>query len=124
MNNFFQELRRRNVVRVAGVYAVIGWILAQVANTPEETMNLPEWFDGLIVALLIIGLPIALIFAWAFELTPEGVKRTEAVTEGESITAETGRKLDYSIVVGLLTASSTWSWLSRSRRSPSVSPSM
>jgi TolB-like protein len=102
MNNFFAELRRRNVVRVAGMYAVIGWILAQVANTLEETMNLPAWFDGLIVALLIVGLPIALIFAWAFELTPEGVKRTEAVGVEESVTARTGRKLDYAIVVGLV----------------------
>jgi TolB-like protein len=101
MNSFFAELRRRNVVRVAGMYAVIGWILAQVANTLEETMNLPAWFDGLIVALLIIGLPIALVFAWAFELTPEGVKRTEAVDADQSVTAQTGRKLDYAIVIGL-----------------------
>ena len=59
MGNFFEELRRRNVVRVAGVYAVVGWVLIQIATTLEESMGLPAWFDGLIVALLLIGLPIA-----------------------------------------------------------------
>ena len=102
MDKFFKELRRRNVVRVAGVYAVAGWVLVQIATTLEESMNLPAWFDGLVVASLIIGLPIALILAWAFELTPEGVVRTEDIEEGQSITAETGRKLDYAIIAGIV----------------------
>lgn len=102
MDKFFKELRRRNVVRVAGVYAVAGWVLVQIATTLEESMNLPGWFDGLVVASLIIGLPIALILAWAFELTPEGVVRTEDIAEGHSITAETGRKLDYAIIAGIV----------------------
>jgi hypothetical protein len=83
MDKFFKELRRRNVVRVAGVYAVAGWVLVQIATTLEDSMNLPAWFDGLVVALLIIGLPVALILAWAFELTPDGVVRTEDVPEGQ-----------------------------------------
>ena len=98
MDKFFKELRRRNVVRVAGVYAVAGWVLVQIATTLEDSMNLPAWFDGLVVALLIIGLPVALILAWAFELTPDGVVRTEDVPEGQSVTVETGRKLDYAII--------------------------
>lgn len=102
MGNFFRELRRRNVVRVAGMYLVAGWVLVQIASTLEDAMNLPEWFDGIVVALLIIGLPIALILAWAFELTPEGVVRTENVPEGRSVTAETGRKLDYAIIAGII----------------------
>ncbi len=102
MDKFFKELRRRNVVRVAGVYAVVGWVLVQIATTLEESMGLPGWFDGIIVAFLIIGLPIALIFAWAFELTPDGVVRTANIPEGESITAETGRKLDYVIILGIM----------------------
>ena len=102
MDKFFKELRRRNVVRVAGVYAVAGWVLVQIATTLEESMNLPAWFDGLVVASLIIGLPIALILAWAFELTPEGVVRTEDIEEGQSITAQTGRKLDYAIIAGIV----------------------
>jgi TolB-like protein len=102
MNQFFKELRRRNVVRVAGVYAVAGWVLVQIATTLEESMNLPAWFDGLVVALLLIGLPVALIVAWAFELTPDGVMRTEDVPEDQSVTADTGRKLDYAIIAGIV----------------------
>jgi TolB-like protein/Tfp pilus assembly protein PilF len=98
----FAELKRRNVIRVAGVYIVVGWILVQVATALEESIGLPAWFDGLIVALLLIGLPIAVIFAWAFELTPEGVVKTEAVPEGESITAETGRRLDFALAIAIV----------------------
>jgi len=92
------------------MYAVAGWVLAQIGTTLEETMGLPDWFDGLIVALLLIGFPIALILAWAFELTPEGVVKTETVPEGESITAQTGRRLDYAIVFGLVLLVSTAIW--------------
>jgi TolB-like protein/Tfp pilus assembly protein PilF len=99
---FFAELKRRNVIRVAGVYIVVGWLLVQVATALEESIGLPAWFDGLIVALLLIGLPMALIFAWAFELTPEGVVRTEAVPESESITTETGRRLDYALAFAIV----------------------
>jgi uncharacterized membrane protein YhdT len=101
MNRLFAELRRRNVFRVAGVYAVVGWLLAQVAATLEGAVGLPGWFDGMVVSLLLIGFPIAVILAWAFELTPEGVKRTAAVPNGESITPKTGKTLDYVIIVGL-----------------------
>ena len=99
---FFAELKRRNVIRVAGVYIVVGWILVQVATALEESLNLPAWFDGTIVALLLIGLPVAVIFAWAFELTPEGVVKTEAVPAGESITSETGRKLDFTLAIAIV----------------------
>ena len=102
MGKFFEELRRRNVVRVAGVYAVVAWGLVQIATTLEESMGLPSWFDGLIVAFLLIGLPVALLFAWAFELTPDGVVRTEDVAAGESIGRKTGRKLDFAIIGGIL----------------------
>jgi TolB-like protein len=110
MSNLFVELQRRNVIRVAGVYAVVGWVLAQIATTLEETLGLPAWFDSLIVALLLLGFPIALVMAWAFELTPEGVIRTEDVPPGESITAETGRKLDVTIVVALFALVALVAW--------------
>ena len=110
MSSLFSELKRRNVFRVAGAYAVVGWILAQIATTLEESLGLPVWFDASIVALLLLGLPIALIFAWAFELTPEGVVKTEAVPEGESITTDTGRKLDYAIVAGLVALGLMLGW--------------
>lgn len=98
---FFSELKRRNVFRVAGVYAVVGWLLVQVSASIEEAIGLPAWFDGLVVALLAIGFPIALIFAWAFELTADGIKRTVDVPTGESITGNTGNKLDLVLVLAL-----------------------
>jgi len=110
VSNVFSELKRRNVFRVAGVYAVVGWVLAQISTTLEEALGLPAWFDGLIVALLLLGLPIAIVFAWAFEMTPNGVVRTEAVPDGESITAQTGHNLDYAIVAGLVLLSVMVVW--------------
>ena len=68
-----------NVFWVAVAYVVAGWVLAQVAETLEDALNLPQWFDTVIIAALIIGLPIALLLSWAFELRPEGVKKTEEV---------------------------------------------
>jgi TolB-like protein len=120
--SFFGELRRRNVTRVAGVYIVVGWILVQVATALEESINLPSWFDGLIVALLLIGLPVALIFAWAFELTPEGVVRTEAVPEGASITGDTGRKLDYALAFGMVALVTVIIWQQVSTPPKPVTP--
>ncbi|GAB5413828.1 MAG: hypothetical protein Cons2KO_14310 [Congregibacter sp.] len=100
--SFIGELKRRNVIRVAGVYIVVGWILVQVAATLEEAISLPPWFDAVTVSFLAIGFPLALIFAWAFELTPEGIKRTESVQPGESITQQTASKLDMVLIVALL----------------------
>lgn len=101
VKNLFAELRRRNVFRVAGVYAVVGWLLAQVAVTLEEALSLPGWFDTVVVSALLIGFPVAIMLAWAFDLTPEGVTRTEAIGPGESVAPETGRPLDYAILAGL-----------------------
>src|SRR6266550_8132503 len=76
-NQFFGELRRRNVYKVAVAYAVVGWLLIQVATQVFPFLEIPNWAVRLVVLLLIIGFPIALIIAWAFELTPEGIRRTE-----------------------------------------------
>ncbi len=75
--NFFAELKRRNVYKVAVAYAVIGWLLVQVATQVFPFFEIPNWAVRLIVLAIVIGLPIALIIAWAFELTPEGIKQTE-----------------------------------------------
>jgi TolB-like protein len=80
--SFWAELRRRSVFRVAGVYAVVGWLLAQAAALAEDAVGLPAWFDGAVVTLIVLGLPLALVLAWAFELTPEGVRRAAPATEG------------------------------------------
>ena len=99
--SFFTELRRRNVLRVGIAYAVVAWLLLQVSDTLVPALHLPEWFHSGIAFLLILGFPIALIFAWAYELTPEGLKKEKEVDQSQSITHVTGRKLDY-IIIGVL----------------------
>src|SRR5437667_1524913 len=81
MKNFFAELKRRNVYKVAIAYAVVAWVLIQIATQVFPFFEIPNWAVRLVVLLLIIGFPIALIIAWAFELTPEGLKRTEFADE-------------------------------------------
>lgn len=101
MPRFFAELRRRNVFRVAGVYLVVAWLVTQVVAAVAPMLGLPVWFGKGVLLLLAVGFPIALVLAWAFEMTPEGVKLTKNVPEGESIAAGTGRTLDYAIIAGL-----------------------
>ena len=79
IDNFFGELKRRNVYKVAVAYAVVGWLLVQVTTQVFPIFEIPNWASRLIVLAIIIGFPIALVIAWAFELTPEGLKRTEDV---------------------------------------------
>ena len=73
--SLFAELKRRNVVRMAMLYVVASWILLQVADVLFEALELPSAWDRLVLALVILGFPIALIFSWVFEMTPEGLKR-------------------------------------------------
>ena len=93
------ELKRRNVFRVAAAYGIVAWILVEVAHTAFPTLQLPDWTITLVTVLLIMGFPVALVIAWAFELTPAGIKRESVVDPAESITRQTGRKLD-SIIIG------------------------
>ncbi len=76
---FFAELKRRNVYKVAVAYAIVGWLLVQVATQVFPFLEIPNWVVRLVIALVAVGFPIALVIAWAFELTPEGLKRTEDV---------------------------------------------
>src|SRR5438874_7280752 len=76
---FFGELKRRNVYKVAVAYAIVGWLFVQVATQVFPFLKIPNWVVRLVIALVIIGFPIALVIAWAFEATPEGIKRTEDV---------------------------------------------
>src|SRR2546426_11282762 len=76
--SFFAELKRRNVYKVAIAYAVVAWLLMQVASQIFPFFEIPNWAVRLVVLLLVIGFPVALILAWAFELTPEGLKLTES----------------------------------------------
>ena len=104
MTLFWGELKRRNVVRVAIAYAVVSWLLLQVADVVLDNIEAPTWVFQAILLLLVIGFPVAIIFAWAFELTPEGLKKEKDVDSGQSITHITGRKIDYLVIVALVLA--------------------
>jgi TolB-like protein/Tfp pilus assembly protein PilF len=98
---FFAELKRRHVYKVAIAYAVVAWLLMQIASQIFPFFEIPNWAVRFVVLLLILGFPVALILAWAFELTPAGIKRVEDVAPNESITRRTGRKLDF-LIIGVL----------------------
>jgi hypothetical protein len=91
---FFTELKRRNVFRVGAADMVVAWLLMQVVDTVVPALHLPGWIVTAVVLFLIIGLPLALVLAWAFELTPERLKREAEVEPAESIRRRTGRRLD------------------------------
>ncbi len=99
MRSLISELRRRNVFRVGAAYLVLSWLIVQVTDTIAPPLGLPDWTLSLVIWLLAIGLPIALVLAWAFELTPDGVKRSEDVPLEESVTAKTGGHLNTVILV-------------------------
>jgi TolB-like protein/Tfp pilus assembly protein PilF len=99
--SFWVELRRRNVVKVGVAYAIVGWLLVQAASIVFPALELPPWALRLVIVLLVLGLPVALLLAWAYELTPEGIKKTRQVPLEESVRHLTGQKLNY-VVTGLL----------------------
>jgi TolB-like protein/Tfp pilus assembly protein PilF len=99
--NFFAELQRRNVYRVAVAYGVAGWLLVQIATQVFPFFEIPNWATRLVVIVLLLGFPAALISAWVYELTPEGIKRTDEVEPHQSILRSTGRKLDF-VIIGVL----------------------
>ena len=98
MGQLFEELKRRNVLRVAIAYIVTAWLLLQVADVVLNNIEAPDWVFQVILLLVALGFPFALIFAWAFELTPEGLKKEMDVDRSQSITHITGRKLDFAII--------------------------
>src|SRR5467141_5011434 len=102
--NFFAELKRRNVVRMAGLYLVGAWLLVQVAGTVLPMFVAPDWFPRSVVILLAIGFLPALIFSWVFELTPQGLKRDEDVRPEESIAPQTARRMNRIIIAVLVLA--------------------
>lgn len=101
MSEVWSELKRRNIFRVAVAYVVLGWVLLQAVGLIAPGLGLPAWTFPLIFLFLIVGFPVALFFAWAFELTPEGLKRTGQVDAQSSVASHTGRKLDF-LIIGVL----------------------
>ena len=123
---FFGELKRRNVYKVAVAYAVVSWLLIQVATQVFPFFEIPNWAVRLVVLLLILGFPVALILSWAFEITPEGIKRESEIQPDKSITHHTGRKIvALTIVLGVAAAGLLVFQLLRSKspRSAAVLPS-
>ena len=102
--SFFGELKRRNVVKVAVAYAIVGWLLVEVSSVLGPALRLPDWATTFVAFLLILGFPVAMLLTWAYELTPDGMKKTKSVPLSESITKVTGRKLDFAIIGALVLA--------------------
>jgi TolB-like protein/cytochrome c-type biogenesis protein CcmH/NrfG len=99
--SFFAELKRRNVYRVGLAYVVASWLLLQVIDVVEPIIGMPDWVAKFVLVVLAVGLPLALVFSWAYEMTPEGLKREKEVDRSASITPQTGRRLDR-LIVGIL----------------------
>jgi len=102
--SFIDELKRRNVFRVGVAYMIVAWLLLQVADVVLNNIEAPNWVFQTILLLLVIGFPLALILAWAYELTREGIKLEKDVVRSDSVTHFTGRKLDFSIIALLAIA--------------------
>jgi TolB-like protein/Tfp pilus assembly protein PilF len=111
--SFFEELKRRNVFKVGVAYIVAAWLLMQLTEVLVGLLGLPEAAGKFIVLLLMIGFIPAIIFAWAFEMTPEGLKREKEIDRSQSITRQTGRKLDYTIIGMLVLVAGYFIWESR-----------
>jgi len=108
--NLFEELKRRNVFRVGIAYGVVSWLLLQVIATVVPILELPEWVAKLTLVALALGFIPTLIFAWAYELTPEGIKPEAEVDRTQSIRPQTGRKLDRIIIAFLVLALGYFAW--------------
>ena len=108
--SLLSELKRRNVIRVGIAYVVVAWLVAQVLQLFLESFGAPDWVMKTVLILLAAGVPFALLFAWVFELTPEGLKRETEVDRSQSITPQTGRKLDLTIIAVLVVALGYFAW--------------
>ena len=117
MTSFWNELRRRNVVRVAIAYAVVSWLILQLTDVLIPLLTLPDWVGRLVFLVLVIGFPLALIFAWVFELTPEGIQRDSEVGANTSANQHTGRRLNF-LIVGALVIALGYSVITRAPVNP------
>jgi hypothetical protein len=102
--SFLEELNRRNVVKAAVLYVVASWLILQVADVLSSLLPVPEWTGSLVFIFLALGFPLVMIFSWVYELTPEGLKREREVDRSQSVTHETGRKINVLIVMLLVLA--------------------
>jgi TolB-like protein/Flp pilus assembly protein TadD len=104
MNSLFTELRRRNVFKIAAAYVIVAWLVMQVADVVLPTFEAPDWVMQVLVFFLIVGFPVALALAWAFELTPEGFRSQAEADASPGASVRTGQKLNYLVIGGLALA--------------------
>jgi len=112
-DSLFTELKRRNVFKVGVAYLVLAWVVVQVTDSAVPALHLPEWVNSFVFFIGAIGFPFALFFAWAFEITPEGIKKESDISPEDSISAHTGRKLDFIIISLLIAALGYFIWKSQ-----------
>jgi len=118
MRGFIEELRYRNVFRVAIAYVVAGWLIAQVADLAADAFNAPDWVMQMLIVLLLVGLPVALFLAWAYELTPEGVKKAKDLPEDMPKDPRSGRFLNRLTIIALIIAVAWLGWDKVQRPAP------
>jgi len=111
--NFFVELKRRNVFKVAAAYIIVGWLIMQAGEVMSPALNLPDWVNSMLAFFLILGFPVAMVFAWAFEMTPEGLKKEKDIDRSQHLALSTGQKLNYTITWLLVVAMVYFVWESR-----------
>ncbi len=108
--SFFAELKRRNVFKVAAAYIIVGWLIMQAGEVMGPALNLPGWVNSMLAFFLILGFPLAMVFAWAFEMTPDGIKKEKDIDRTQSITGMTGQKLNHTIIVLMAVALVYFAW--------------
>ncbi len=118
--SFVRELKRRNVFRVGIAYLVVAWLILQLSDVLISLLELPDWIGRTAVFVLIVGFPVVVVLAWAFELTPDGVKRDSDVNRGDTVGATPGRKLDFVIIGALVIALGYFVWERQQLVSPVV----
>jgi TolB-like protein len=101
LKKFFAELQRRNVYKVGIAYGVVSWLLIQVTTQLFPVFEIPAWAARMVVILLLLGFPVALVLAWAYELTPEGIQRTEEIDRSKPVTRRFGRTLNF-VIIGVV----------------------
>ncbi|HXV73757.1 MAG TPA: hypothetical protein VD713_03410 [Sphingomonadales bacterium] len=104
MSSLFNELKRRNVFKVGIAYIIVAWVGLQFVDVMGQLLELPKWFGKAVFVLLAVGFPVALVFSWAYELTPQGLKKTTEVKKTKSITPKTGTRINKVITIGLILA--------------------
>jgi TolB-like protein/Tfp pilus assembly protein PilF len=108
--NFFAELKRRNVYKVAVAYGIVGWLIVQVGTSVLPTFHAPDWVAQTLIVLVLLGFPVALVIAWAFEMTPEGMKRTDDISPNEALPQWSKRKFALVFVTLALIAAGLLGW--------------